>query len=281
MKSFLTFMVVHFSLIVGYAQVKTEKLSHNENTYYNITGEGHTKLLIFLHGGVRNPIFKENKNIPLDYLLEDNSEWINTALVNGFDIIAPVTNGSLNWLERPEFCFDAFKNYIDHLDKGYEEVWISGFSDGGTGSFKVFYNQADFFEGLIVFNGYPHHKNYAEELDYCKVNNKKIVFFGTEDDKQIQYEFLLTEYAKQKAYNPNTFFYLTEGGHSFKAYQKKDFELLFRMLFEINNKETIPLHGLVIDDQLIELYEFRKSIVRKYGFGEAYYLENKRQRSQN
>ena len=276
MKLILIFILFQLSSQIGFTQVDTLKVTHGNNDYFNISDTNNKKLLIYLHGGVTNPYFKENGNISLKYLLEDNIVFVHKATKNKFDVIVPITNDSLNWLDKTKFCFKEFKNYINSLNKNYDEIWISGFSDGGTGSFKIFYNNPQYFKGLIVFNGYPYHKNFAKKVNYEKVMDKKVLFFSTKKDKQIPYEFLLTEYSKQKKNNPNTFFYLGNGGHSFNSYSEEDFELLFKILLEVNNKEKKVLHGLVVNDKLIEFYDFRKSIVRRYGFGEEYYKETKK-----
>ena len=278
MKQILIFIIFQLSFQIGFSQADTLMVSYENNNYFNISNSNNKKLLIYLHGGIRNPYFKKNENISLKYLLEDNLDFINKAEENRFDVIVPITNDNLDWLDKTEFCFEKFKNYINSLNKNYEEIWISGFSDGGTGSYKIFYNNPQYLNGLIVFNGYPYHKNFAKRVNYSKVTSQKVVFFSTKKDKQIPYEFLLTEYSKQKKYNPNTFFYVTEGNHSFTAYKAKDFDLLFKILLEVNNEENKPLHGLLMNDKIIEFYKFRKLIVRKYGFGKESYKENKKQK---
>jgi len=54
----------------------------------------------------------------------------------------------------------------------------------------------------------------------------------------------------------------------------------YRIIEEVNNKEKKSLHGLILNDRLIEFYKFRKSIVKKYNFGSEYFLENKKQKKQ-
>ena len=219
-----------------------------------------------------------NKNISLEYLLEDNTNFISIASESKFDVLFPITNTKLNWNTNNDFCFNEFQSYIQTYENDYAEIWISGFSDGGTGSFKMFYTHDEYFKGLISFNGYPQHNNFTNKVKYDEMTDKKIVFFGTKNDKQIQYEWSLAEYSKQKKFNPNTFIYVADGKHSFNSYKEDDFELLFKILLEVNNKDKESLHGLILDDKLIEFYDFRKSIVRKYGFGEEIYKENKQQK---
>ena len=93
---------------------------------------------------------------------------------------------------------------------------------------------------------------------------------------EIQAPFFIST---QKKSNPNTFLYLRDGKHSFSYYDQEDFQLLYRMLSKTNNKETEPLHGLILNDQLIESYSFRKSFLRKYSFGREHYEENQKQKN--
>lgn len=249
----------------------------DSNSFYSISADTNKKVLIFLHGGVNNPYFdQKTENITLDYLIEGNHAFFKQALSNGFNVIIPITNDHFDWLNQPDQAFTILKKMLGQsIYSNYEELYISGFSDGGTGSFKIFYKNPNYFNGLIVFNGYPQHSNFNQSIDYTQVKNKKVLFLGTFKDKVIPYEFLLTEYCKQKEANANTFFYLTEGNHSFISYSANDFVNVFEVLTDKNiNKKTEPVQGFIKNDQLIARYPFRKKIVRKYNFGEKTYKAN-------
>ena len=249
------------------------------NSFYTKKEDENEKTIIFLHGGVNNPIFDQPADkISLDYIIENNQEFLTQASTNGFNVIIPITNDSLNWLENPQKTFIELKKMVAYSSVDTQEIYISGFSDGGTGSFKIFYQNPDYFEGLIVFNGYPQHKNFYKTVDYEKVEKKKVLFFSTYKDKVIPYEFLLTEYCLQKKSNPNTFFYLSSGDHSFANYTKEDIEEVFDILTSKNeNKESEPIQGFIKNDKLVKLYPFRKKIARKFGFGKETYQKNRRQ----
>jgi len=275
MRLTILFIVCFLSLNV-FSQ-KTESV--DGNSFYLISKNANEKTIIFLHGGVDNPHFDQSVDkISLDYIVENNQEFLTQASINGFSVIIPITNDSLNWLENPKQTFIELKKMVVQSSVDSQEIYISGFSDGGTGSFKIFYQDPDYFEGLIVFNGYPQHKNFYKTVDYKKIENKKILFFSTDKDKVIPYEFLLTEYCSQKNSNPNTFIYLSSGDHSFANYTKDDIEKLFDILSGKNqNKLSEPIQGFIENDKLMILYTFRKKIVRKFGFGKETYLENRRQ----
>lgn len=254
---------------------------HKETKFYHLKYETNSNIMIFLHGGVNNPIFNDSAktNITLNLLLEGNSTFIPTALENGFDIIVPITNQRMNWLENPQYCQKTITSYLDSINSPYNSRYISGFSDGGTGSYKIFYDTPDYYNGLIVFNGYPQHKNFNQTVKYAEVKNKKIAFFSTFDDNTIPYEFLLTEYCKQKKINPNTFLYIKEGAHSFSAYTKADATICFQILAsDIDNTKTESIHGFISNDEVMAFYPYRKKIWRKYGYGKAYYHENQQQK---
>ena len=105
MKQILTFIIFQLSFQIGLSQMDTLRVTFNNNNYFNISDSTNKKLIIYLHGGITNPHFKENENISLEYLLEDNVEFINKVSENRFDIILPITNDSLNWLDKTDFCF--------------------------------------------------------------------------------------------------------------------------------------------------------------------------------
>ncbi|MAN04638.1 MAG: hypothetical protein CMI36_14330 [Owenweeksia sp.] len=246
------------------------------NSFHILSKSSNHQLIVFLHGGIHNPYFKQAPSqISLPYLVENNSSFLEQALENGFDLILPISNDSLNWLEDPEGTFTFLQALMASRSKTYQEIYIGGFSDGGTGSFKIFYSHPEFFQGLVVFNAYPQHANFSAKLDYSSVTDKRILFFSTCKDQVIPYEFLLTEYCQQKETNANTYFYLAHGDHSFANYNTKDLNEVFTILTgEAVNTQMEPIQGYVKNDQLIRLYPFRKKIVRKYSFGKDIYDAN-------
>jgi len=261
-------------------EIDTNKFIFKNSMFFKITKNNNRNLIIYLHGGVNNPYFKQNNDdIKLSYIVENNNSFIQSTLENGYDLLIPITNDTLNWLTNSDKCLDIFKELLDTIPKKYLKLYISGMSDGGTGGYQIFYNHNMFFNGLIVFNGYPQYNNFYKTVDYSKITNKKVLFLSTKSDNRIFYEFLLTEYCNQKKYNANTYFYLINGEHTFSAYQKKDFEIIFDIL-KTNNDNTlkIPVQGFIRNDKLIKFYPYRKKVLKKYGYGKEYFLENKRQK---
>lgn len=277
---FLVFITL-LSLVKLNAQSFLSPLVQFQNhSFYSISNESSNKLLIFLHGGVNNPAFAKDQPTPdLDFLLENNESFVDSASHHGFDLLIPIKDDNLNWLSNYGYCHRVFAAFLDSA-KTYSAVYLSGFSDGGTGSYRIFYDNPSSYEGLIVFNGYPQHQNHNMKVDYTRIKMKKVLFISTFDDDVIPYEFLLSEYAKQKASNPDTYLYITKGRHSFAAYNGSNFNEIFDMLNQTSdNSQTEPLHGYVRQDSLIEFYPFRKKINRKYGYGKNTMQLNNQQKA--
>ncbi len=269
---------VNNKVVLG-LKIDTTLVEYDNSFFYYITAEQNKKLLIYLHGGVSDPYFaSKNKNAELGYMLENNNAFIPETVQHNYDLLIPITNDSLNWLANPEYCFRAIKEYIESTNKNYTKTFISGFSDGGTGSYKMFYLNPNYFAGLIVYNGYPLHHNFYLNVDYSTVTDKKVLFLGTKNDKRIPYEFMLTEYCKQKRENANTYLYVTEGKHDFNSYQEKEFSIVYDILdTDIDNEKKEPFHAFIRKDSVISFYEYRKAIIKRYNYGREYYEENKRQ----
>lgn len=255
------------------------RISYRGNQFYQLKTGGNSKLIIFLHGGLTNPAFAEGKEIPdAEFLLEGNADFLRMCREHGFDVLLPVANTQMNWLSNYENCFQTLKGFVDSTGL-YEQYFISGFSDGGTGSYRIFYSYPKYFNGLIVFNGYPQLNNFYRQVDYQSGKLKKVIFCSTNSDNTIPYEFLLTEYAKQKLLNPDTYLFVVNGKHSFNEYRSKQLQEVFSMIETTpDNWKTNPVHGYIRRDSLVEFYEFRQKVFKKYGYDPVFREENKVQR---
>lgn len=235
-------------------------------------------MLIFMHGGVSQ--FKEpDKPIEISpkTVVEGNTDFLPFVQSLGYDVILPLAFKEYNWMEEPgqQFVLALAEKYSEQNEK----VILSGFSDGGTGAYQIFYSHPDQFDVVMIFNGYPQHHNFYQKVDYTKVTDKPVLFASTKNDKRIPYEFLLTEYRRQKIVNPNAYFHLAEGGHSFADYKLSDLEKYFtviekpRKLAPASDLLTVypPIDGWMENDTLKEIYPFRKSVVKKYGMAKAEY----------
>ncbi|MBN9483761.1 MAG: hypothetical protein BGO70_09165 [Bacteroidetes bacterium 43-93] len=253
---------------------KTQLLYHRINSIQAIK----SGLVIYMHGGVSQFKGKQELiNLTPEELVEGNAQFLTTLNENGYDLILPIAYNEYNWLENGGEQF--ISKLLDKYASQYNKVYISGFSDGGTGAFRFFNNHPEKFDGTIIFNGYPQLNNYYRKVDHFKVIGKNIVYASTISDKVIPYEFLLTEFRRQQMVNEHTYFMLREGNHEFGAYKKQDFELCLQLLKKENRNTSTdgkmfiypPVDGLVIDGILKEIYPFKKKIGKTYNMSELEY----------
>lgn len=229
-----------------------------------------------MHGGVSQ--FKDKKQ-PVEAtpeeLLEGNAAFIKTVNTNGYDLILPIAFNQYNWLEPGGEQF--INNIIDKYCDEYERVYISGFSDGGTGAYRFFYNRPDIYSGVIIFNGYPQLNNYYKKVDHFKATGKQIIFCSTLSDNVIPYEFLMVEFRRQQMINKQTYFLLRDGEHDFKAYKQQHFDLCMQLLAKKKNSKTPaagkmfvypPIDGYITDGTLKEIFSFRKRIGKAYNMAQ-------------
>jgi len=85
---------------------------------------------------------------------------------------------------------------------------------------------------------------------------------------------MMIEFRRQQIVNKHSYFLITNGVHSFNAYNKSHFQKCLSIFDLENNPEEIdadsikiypPIDGLIEENQLIEVYPFRKKSVAKYG----------------
>jgi len=253
-------------------------LYHKEHSDQNIK----KGLIIYMHGGVSQ--FKNNtKTVALtaDNLLEGNETFLPTFLNEGYDIIFPIAHREYNWLEEAgeKYIHSLYEKYA----KKYEKIYLAGFSDGGTGAYRFFYRSPELYDGVLIFNGYPQADNFQKEVDYSSVIDKKVFFFSSRSDQLIPYEFLLLEFRRQQMVNKHTYFKLIDGKHTFKAYQKEEFNIIINVLnmpkelLEFTTDSMLvypPFDGWIKDGTLTELYPFRKKIGKAYNMNEVAYLRD-------
>lgn len=279
----LACLMLFSSIIVKASEIRIIEI--NQTTlYYHFckSVKPSKKLLFFLHGSIS--VFKgqtESKPKDLNELLEFNKDFIQTFEQKGYDIIIPIAYNEYNWLEKKGELF--IDSLYKSFNENYSEIYMSGFSDGATGAFKYFYNQPNKYKGLLLFNGFPQHNNYYKNVDYKKIFDHKILFIAQKHDKVVPYEFMLTEYRRQKITNSETYFMLLEGKHNFDTYRDLDFENCIKLLeasptiIKISSDSLWiypPVDGFMLENKLIETYPFRSSIARKFGMKKSEYKTN-------
>ena len=112
--------------------------------------------------------FDPKKKYPLFVMLHgsgsDDKYMLNNSLTeNNFIEIAPYGRGTSNCFTTDNAEIDV-KEAIDDVIRNYaidtSKIIIAGFSMGGYGAYRTFYEYPKLFKGVVVFSGHPNLPNY-------------------------------------------------------------------------------------------------------------------------
>ncbi|QQT28672.1 hypothetical protein I6I99_15015 [Sphingobacterium multivorum] len=139
-------------------------------------------LLFFLHGAVRS-------NALIDYQFADwnlggwNRYYTKYAAQNDVILVFPRGSRQYNWMTSNEGFFmipemlESIKKAVNVDDN---KVFISGHSNGGTGSFSYLMKQPTQFAGFYGFNTYP--KIFTGGTFVENIKNRSFINFSTDED---------------------------------------------------------------------------------------------------
>lgn len=139
-------------------------------------------LLFFLHGAVRS-------NALVDYQLADwnlggwNRFYTKYADQNDVILVFPKGSKQYNWMLTDAGFFMVPEMLVQikkalHIDDN--KVFISGHSNGGTGSFSYLMKQSTAFAGFYGFNSYP--KVFTGGTFVENIKNRSFINFSTDQD---------------------------------------------------------------------------------------------------
>ncbi|MBD3906992.1 alpha/beta hydrolase-fold protein [Chryseobacterium sp. Ch-15] len=159
--------------------IKTSFFIHLPKNY---NPEKKYSLVFFLHGAVRN-------NALVDYQLADwnlgdwNRFYTKYAEKNDVILVFPRGNRQYNWM-TPDDGFFMIPEILKLIKKGINvddnKVFISGHSNGATGSFSYLMKQPTQFAGFYGFNTYP--KVFTGGTFVENIKNRSFINFSTDQD---------------------------------------------------------------------------------------------------
>ncbi|MXN90305.1 hypothetical protein GR160_03625 [Flavobacterium sp. Sd200] len=139
-------------------------------------------LLFFLHGAVKN-------NALVDYQLADwnlggwNRYYTKYAELNDVILVFPRGSEKYNWL-TPDDGFFMVPEMLKLIKKAINiddnRVFVSGHSNGATGSFSYLMKQPEQFAGFYGFNTYP--KVFTGGTFVENIKNCSFINFSTDED---------------------------------------------------------------------------------------------------
>ena len=139
-------------------------------------------LFFFLHGAVRN-------NALADYQLADwnlggwNRYYTKYADKNDVILVFPNASRQYNWMTSDDgfFMIPQMLNLMKRaINVDDNKVFISGHSNGATGSFSYMIKQPSLFAGFYGFNTYP--KVFTGGTFIENIKNRSFINFSTDED---------------------------------------------------------------------------------------------------
>ncbi|MGC9470631.1 MAG: prolyl oligopeptidase family serine peptidase [Bacteroidales bacterium] len=173
------------------------------------TGEKKYPLLVYLHGSGDD-----------DRVLSRN-----TVIPEGFIVLAPNGRGTSNCFAVPEAQADieySITDVIQHFTIDTTKIILSGFSMGGYGVYRTYYEHPERYRAIAIISGHPdlarrwinpEAPNFLQEAYLTRFRNVPVfIFHGTKD---LNCPFELTEKLVQKLRNTgcHVTFVTDHGGH--------------------------------------------------------------------
>lgn len=173
--------------------------------------------------------YDENKKYPLLVYLhgsgDDDRVLGRTRIPDDFIVLAPNGRDVSNCFASAEAQTDieeAIGDVITNYQVDPSKIILSGFSMGGYGVYRTFYEQPARYSAIAVLSGHPNlaqewiGKNETSFLDPRNLKNFRnipvYIYHGTQD-LNCPYEYTVDVVKELKKKNPNLTFETEEGGH--------------------------------------------------------------------
>ncbi len=181
-------------------------------TPQNQSNQAARPLLVYLHGAISSPTLKEN---PLEYA--QKSQLIALADEGNFYILFPFGQKGATWFDAvgTDMLMSEIKTTLEKFNINKDKVFLSGFSDGGSGVFYLSMTKPMPFAGFIAMNGSLKVAEQLGELDIFpgNTNNKPFYIINTKGDFLYPLNQITPTIEYLERFNQNISFKTPEGNH--------------------------------------------------------------------
>ena len=230
----MKYWLLLFSVVLSLTDIYAQKGKFNEfslkctdnieRPYIIYTPEKVTSkspLLVYLHGAISS---KHLKKDPLAYM--KRSPLIKVAEKGGFRLLFSFGQKNATWFDTVgvNMVLDEIEDITANFKIDKNKIFLSGFSDGGSGTLYFSMTQPHLFAGFISMNG---HLKVATQLGTSLVypqnmNNKPLYIINTKGDLLYPSDKLKPIIGLLKENNSKLSFIDLEGNHemSYLSYQQ-------------------------------------------------------------
>lgn len=182
-------------------------------------------LLVYLHGSISSP---DLKNDPLGYMKK--SQLLSLADKGGFYVMFSYGQQGATWFDvvGNEMVTGEINTLKEKFKINPDKVFLSGFSDGGSGALYVSITNPFAFAGFIAMNG---SLNVANKLGEKKLfienaNHTPMYIINTTDDMLYPINQINPTIDFLKKYNQHITFATPEGNHEMSYLEQETANLL-------------------------------------------------------
>ncbi|WP_126971121.1 alpha/beta hydrolase-fold protein [Gynurincola endophyticus] len=148
----------------------------------NYNPEKKYPLLVFLHGAVRSNALIDFQTAQMN-LFDWNRYYTKYAAQYEVILVFPKGSRQYNWMVPDDGFFmvpDMVKQIRKSINVDGNKVFVSGHSNGATGSFSYLMKQPTAFAGFYGFNTYP--KVFTGGTFVENIKNRSFINFSTDED---------------------------------------------------------------------------------------------------
>ncbi|MEM7035887.1 MAG: phospholipase, partial [Bacteroidota bacterium] len=205
-------------------------------TPVSVSKKARTPLLVYMHGAISNPKLKAD---PLAYM--QRSSLVGLAEEGAFRLMFVYGQKGAGWFDAvgSEMVMDAVEMAKKKFAVDTDRVFLSGFSDGGSGTIYLAMTEPEAFAGFIAMNG---HLRVATKIGSCQLypenmNQKPFLMINTRGDVLYPSRSMGPMADALKAVNPYFTFRDLEGSHSMEYLEAEKARIL--QFISENQRKTL------------------------------------------
>ncbi len=191
----------------------------------NIDKKSEKPLLVYLHGAVSNPSLKKD---PIAYM--KRSPLIQLAEKGDFYLMFCYGQKGATWFDQvgTNMIVKEIEMAKQHFNINENKIFLSGFSDGGSGVFYISMTNPMPFAGFIAMNGNLKVAQKLGELDIFpeNTNQKPLYVINTQKDMLYPIHQVTPTIDYLKQYNNHITYKTPEGNHEMSYLEKETDDII-------------------------------------------------------
>lgn len=210
-------------------------------------------LIVYLHGAVSSPVMRIE---PLG--AAKRSVMSKLADEGNYYVLYPYGKQGCTWFDQVgcDMIFGEMDKVLSSYPIAQEKIFLSGFSDGASGTYYIASTRPEQFAGFIALNGaLPVAANLGESPLYLdNFNHKPLYVVNTQSDMLYPAHMMGTLVEKMRQHHPDFIFRTPEGNHELSYFPSLQSEV--KDFIDHNTRTTPTSLSFETADQKHNRYEW-------------------------